>query len=180
MGFYWQFSVKKDDKGRITIPGEYKEVLNSEYNGCKLAITHGFVRQNCLVVHPDKVWVRKIQKLLKSKEGKKNPRELNILKRYLMSNTYLKQLDNNGKILIPQILWEKIGVNDKKGGREIIIVGNFDSFEIWDAKEWERYNQATKEKIEKSFISEADLEIFEKLDVESITTFEGEYEDQNI
>ncbi len=140
MAFFYHYTVKLDDKGRITIPSDYKSSMEEDYKSDNLAVVHGVAQQNCLVVYPLQVWIEKMNKLIKSPDmAKQNVRKIVNFRRYLNINTYQKKLDKTGKLLIPARLWEKIGLTKVSGGLEMVISGNFDCFEIWMQGSWEEY-----------------------------------------
>lgn len=141
MAFFWNYSLKLDDKGRITIPSDYKNALEKEYHTNNLAVVHGVVKQKCLVIYPYQVWIQKLKKLIEQNTVKQDARKVLTLRRYLTTNTYKKELDKNGKLLIPPRLWNKIDVEKIRGGLEMVIVGNFDSFEVWLSNTWEEYQK---------------------------------------
>lgn len=165
MYFSWYHSIKKDDKGRITIPNDYKNILSESFPGMKLSVTYGFVKQNCLVIHPSEVFDNKLKRLLKIKSIPQRQRTALLHhKRILTKNTCSKKLDRSGKLLIPKELWEKIGITDTSGGIELVISGNDDSMEIWPRADWDTYHNEDAP---------------EDIDVESLLTFDevDNYED---
>ncbi len=142
MAFFWNYTLKLDDKGRITIPSEYKHTLEKDFRTSVLAVVHGVVQQKCLVVYPQDIWVQKMKKLIQSSSGTQDARKILNLRRYLTSNTYQKELDKNGKLLIPPRLWHKLDIDNIRNGIEMVIIGNFDCFEVWLKSTWDNYQQS--------------------------------------
>jgi len=173
----YHYTVKRDDKGRIMIPSEFKEKIQLEYPEISLSVTHGVVPHPCLVIYPEPVWIDKMKKLLNSKKSKHSAQALNMYKRYLTSNCFTKGLDSTGKLLIPQELWDNIAMPQDKGGRDIMLIGNYDSIEVWDPAVWKNFNQKTAEMIKTMQSEEQLAEEFAKIDLESIFNFEEEQED---
>ncbi len=120
--FLGQYRHTIDDKGRLTVPARFRDLLaNGAY------ITQGF-EQNLMV--------------LTSLGFEAITRRVNLnsitdptardLRRLLFSTAAQVEPDSNGRILIPQFLRER---NQLDG--EAVLVGVGDYFEIWTPEHWD-------------------------------------------
>jgi len=120
--FFGQFDHNIDDKGRITIPSQYRDLLEGG-----AYITRGL--DNCLMVlrmdEFDSLY-HKIRNLSIT-----NPKARD-LSRLIFANAALQELDNAGRILIPQFLRDSAQLQKK-----IKVVGIGPFFEIWSPANWE-------------------------------------------
>jgi MraZ protein len=133
-----------DQKGRLTVPARYRELLAAE--GAYL--TQGF--DHNLIVYPQPIFdiiSRRVNQLSMTDPSAR------LLKRLMFSNAELVALDKTGRILIPQFLREALSFNS-----EAVIVGMGDYFEIWSPDLW--LGQATlMEKSEPTAMQFMDLDL---------------------
>ncbi|GAB4469813.1 MAG: division/cell wall cluster transcriptional repressor MraZ [Anaerolineales bacterium] len=122
--FLGQYFHSLDQKGRLTIPAKYREVLRGE-----VIITKGFDLN--LLVMPLEVFESWANQINDQNYADPNAR---LLRRYLFSNGEQAEVDRSGRILIPQYLREKANLNS-----EIVIVGVGSFFEIWSKENWEQH-----------------------------------------
>jgi MraZ protein len=124
--FLGQYRHTIDNKGRLTIPARYRELLvEGAY------VIQGF-DQNLMVLTPsafDSVSRRVSQMSMTDPTARQ-------LKRLLFSTGDKVEVDRSGRILIQQFLREVAGLDS-----EAIVVGVGDYFEIWAPEVWEQ--QAT-------------------------------------
>jgi MraZ protein len=111
-----------DEKGRMTIPARYRELLAAE--GAYL--TQGF--DNNLNIFPQPIFERISKRVNQLSMTDPSAR---LLRRLMFSNAELVILDKTGRILIPQFLREEISLDS-----EAVIVGMGDYFEIWSTDQW--------------------------------------------
>ncbi|UCE00087.1 MAG: division/cell wall cluster transcriptional repressor MraZ [Chloroflexota bacterium] len=111
-----------DDKGRLTIPARYRDLLAAD--GAYL--TQGF-DQN-INVYPPEIFERISKRVNKLSMTDPSAR---ILRRLMFSNAEMVALDKTGRILIPQFLREELNFDN-----EAVIVGMGDYFEIWSPGQW--------------------------------------------
>lgn len=122
--FLGQYFHSLDQKGRLTIPAKYRELLGGE-----VIITKGFDMN--LLVMPSEVFESWANQINDQNYADPNAR---LLRRYLFSNGEQVEVDRTGRILIPQYLREKANLNT-----EIVIVGVGNFFEIWSKENWEQH-----------------------------------------
>jgi MraZ protein len=123
-----------DDKGRVSLPARFREILSSRYAEERLILT-SFI-DPCLIAYPVAEWQlieEKIRQLPRF-----DPKVLR-LKRVLISGAQECQIDGNGRILIPPVLREFANLE-----REVIWSGMVDTIELWSKENWERVSQEAR------------------------------------
>lgn len=125
-----------DDKGRLSIPSKFREVMGEKY-GDKLIITSF---DSCLVVYPLQEWDKFEQKALGLTMLQKEVREF---MRLFISSASECNLDRNGRVLIPQPLREFAQID-----KEVVIIGVLNKFEIWSKDGWEGFISSSEGRFE--------------------------------
>jgi MraZ protein len=120
--FLGQYQHNIDNKGRLTIPARYRELLDTE----GAYITRGF--DHNLMVLPVSYFNRISREANRLSVTDSRAR---LLKRLLYGNAGLVEMDRAGRILIPQFLREVVGLDG-----EAIVVGVGDYFEVWSPELW--------------------------------------------
>jgi len=140
-----------DDKGRVSIPREFREVLAQAGGEETLVVTKNMNRG--LTAYPPEEWDRFVKRLEQGASGKKRT-SLNRL--YLAPKTEVL-LDKQGRLPLTkaQRKWAGIGDDD----REIVLVGNFRRIDIFSP---ERYREVVGSDVElimrdEDLINELDL-----------------------
>jgi MraZ protein len=121
-------AINLDSKGRLTIPTRYRQSLLDDCQG-QLVCTID-TSQNCLLLYPLPEWEEIELKL--SKLSSTNPQERR-LQRLLLGYAMEGEMDKSGRILIAPTLRQH-AVLDK----QIMLVGQLNKFEIWDADVWQK------------------------------------------
>lgn len=128
--FLGQYRHTIDNKGRLTIPARYRELLaEGAY------VIQGF-DQNLMVLTStafESVSRRVSQMSMTDPTARQ-------LKRLLFSTGDKVEVDRSGRILIQQFLREVAGLNS-----EAIVVGVGDYFEIWAPEVWEQQTTLIKD-----------------------------------
>lgn len=122
MFFLGQFYHSLDDKGRLTVPARFREILLTEGG----FIMQGF-EQNLMVLPSSafNAYAHAIQKMNIADESAR------LLRRMLYSSAYQVEFDKAGRILVPQVLRQFACIET-----EVVFAGNGDYFEIWSVEEW--------------------------------------------
>lgn len=120
--FLGRYHHTVDDKGRLTVPARYRDLMAAE--GAYL--THGF--DHNLNVYPIPIFERISTRI--NQQSMTDPSS-RVLRRLMFSNAELVVMDKAGRILVPQFLREEIGLDS-----EAVIVGMGDYFEIWSPPQW--------------------------------------------
>lgn len=122
--FLGQFEHTIDEKGRMTIPSSYRELLDGS-----AFVTRGF-DQNLLVLPPNK-----FEQLAESiSDASMTGSDGRDFRRWIFSSAGRVEVDRAGRILIPQFLRTYAGLNN-----EAVVVGNGSYFEIWDPETWRQH-----------------------------------------
>lgn len=119
--FLGQYQHSLDDKGRLTIPSRYRELL-----GEGAFITQGFDR-NLMVLPADK-WQQVYDHITAMNLTDPATR---LLRRMIFSNAYPAEVDKAGRILVPQSLRQFLALNG-----EASVIGQGEYFEIWSPGNW--------------------------------------------
>jgi MraZ protein len=125
--FLGQYRHNLDDKGRLTVPARFRELIMDQ-----AYITQGF--ESNLMVLTAPAFEAITQRVNQTSLTDPTARDL---KRLLFSTADRVEPDKNGRILIPQFLRDLIELDG-----EAVLVGVGDYFEIWAPQEWEQ--QMTK------------------------------------
>ncbi len=127
--FTGEYECTLDEKGRVSIPSKFREVLNQRYN-CKLILSRWF--DGCLALFPYEEWVKIANKLRETTsftqpEGRK-------LQRLFFSSAIECSLDKQGRLMIPQRQRQMAGIN-----RRVVMIGIVDKIEIWAKEAMDKY-----------------------------------------
>jgi MraZ protein len=119
--FLGQYQHALDEKGRLTIPARFRELLDG---GAYL--TQGL--DQCLVVMTSASFAQTMANLSAMNMADPNAR---LLRRVILSNAYPIEIDKAGRMLVPQQLREFAGLDG-----EAIVAGQGDYFEVWSPAAW--------------------------------------------
>jgi MraZ protein len=113
--------AKIDDKGRLKIPTDFRRLIEERY-GAELFVTS--VLGDSALIYPLPVWEEIEQRLsgMPSTDRTKT--------RYLERVNYFGQqvaLDVQGRILVPQLLRERAGMNG-----DVVVSGQLNHLVIWN------------------------------------------------
>ncbi len=120
--FLGQYRHNLDDKGRLTVPARYRELLEAG-----AFVLQGFDRNLMALTAP--AFEAMIRQVNQMNMVDPHTREL---KRLLFSTADRIEPDKSGRILLPQFLRELAGLES-----EAVLVGVGDYFEIWAPDAWE-------------------------------------------
>jgi len=120
--FLGQYQHSIDDKGRLTIPARYRDILAAE----GAYVTLGFDRNLMVLSVPV---FEHISKLI-NQTSVTDP-DARILRRQIYSYAELVSVDKVGRILVPQFLRDSVEL-----GNEAMLVGAGNYFEIWSPALW--------------------------------------------
>jgi MraZ protein len=119
--FLGRYRHTLDNKGRLTVPSRYRELLaEGAY------VIQGLDR-NLWVLTPGAFQAIS----LKVNEKSITDPSVRLLRRLIYSNGEQVEVDKAGRILIPQFLREAAGLDS-----EALLVGVGDYFEIWSPENW--------------------------------------------
>jgi len=121
--FFGQFEHNLDEKGRITIPARYRELLDTG-----AYITRG-IDENLMVMRTEEFdsLYHKVRELSITNPNARD------LARLIFSNAAMLEIDKSGRILIPQFLRSA-----SKLDKIVKLAGIGPYFEIWSLENWEK------------------------------------------
>lgn len=120
--FFGRFYHNLDDKGRLTIPARYRELLLPE----GAYVMQGFDPN--LMVLPSAVFEKLSQNINQMSITDPDKR---LLRRLIFSTADRLAFDRAGRILIPQFLRQAAGLDTN-----VVVVGAGVYFEIWSPEAW--------------------------------------------
>lgn len=117
-----------DTKKRLTIPSDWRELAGVPK---RLFVLPG-VNDKCLCVYPAREMTRRMERLRNLSIADTKGRQL---ARALASRSDLVPWDSQGRIRIKDELLDFAGVTN-----QVVLVGTFDGFEIWNPDLWNKVN----------------------------------------
>ena len=111
-----------DAKGRLIIPARFRDQLGDEFT-----VTRSL--DGCLAMYASPEWQALEEKLNALPMTNEKARSL---KRFLLGSAVICELDKQGRILLPQVLRDRAGLD-----KDITLLGVGDHIEIWDTNTYE-------------------------------------------
>jgi len=127
--FSGQYQNTLDDKGRLSIPADLREMLQDH----TLVLTKGI--EHCVWVLTPEYWEKMSAIFM-------NPKSLDMTEASSLHYRFIVpkqdvEIDKTGRIAVPQSLREFAGLN-----RECAILGKGNFIEIWDAEAFKAFEAA--------------------------------------
>jgi transcriptional regulator MraZ len=120
--FLGQYHHSLDEKGRLTIPARYRDLLAAQ----GAYILQGFDRNLMVLIAPTfEAISRRVNAMSMTDPSAR------LLKRLIFSTADRVEVDRSGRILLPQFLRESAGLQN-----EAVLVGVGEYFEIWAPEVW--------------------------------------------
>ena len=119
-----------DDKGRLVLPAKFREGL-----AAGLVLTKG--QERSIVVWPAAEFASYAERL---NEASRSDAQVRAYLRVLFSGAFDEIPDRQGRITVPPALREYAGLH-----REVVVVGNGSTVEMWDAAAWNSYLTAQED-----------------------------------
>ena len=132
--FFGFYEHSLDDKNRLMIPRKMREE-----SGMKVFILKGF--DGALSVYKAVTFEKMVQDIETLPFNLKNSRD--YIRTALASACEL-DVDKQGRIMIPTLLINKFHI-----GKEVVVIGVGDHFEIWNKELYEKYESETSPNFEK-------------------------------
>lgn len=127
--FRGNFTHAFDDKGRVSLPAEFRRALGSSGSSSVVLTNYISDGARCLEGFGLKAWVEFEHKLrAKSRFSAK----LQKLENFYLSRACECPIDGNGRILIPQYLRAYAGAE-----KEVTFTSSIHGFRVWDKRVWE-------------------------------------------
>ena len=124
-----EFKHNLDIKGRMAIPAKFRDKLEAG-----AIITRGI--DNCLFVFANNEWEILAKKLVALPLAQANSR---AFARLMLAGATDVELDNQGRILIPDYLRKYAGLS-----KSVIVAGLYNRIEVWDEAAWTTYKVKTE------------------------------------
>lgn len=122
--FLGTHAPRLDDKGRLVLPAKFREGL-----AAGLVLTKG--QDRSIVVWPAAEFAAYAERL---NEASRSDAQVRAYLRVLFSGAFDEIPDRQGRVTVPAALREYAGLD-----RDVVVVGNGTTVEIWDATAWETY-----------------------------------------
>jgi len=147
--FSGRFEHAIDDKGRVSIPARFREVLERN-NHERLFITnwYGAEGEPCLELYPPNLWQELLDKAANQPRFSANMQTFEV---FFIGGAHEVPVDRQGRILIPSLLREFAGLY-----RDVLFSAVRDHFQLWDKARLEKVLKTSQERIR-------DPQFFEKL-----------------
>lgn len=126
-----------DEKGRLNIPTRFREVLQGNYTET-LMVTNW---HRSLKAYPISEW-QELENMLLSSDASKAGLPSGFV-RYVISGVVECAVDRQGRIQLPGSLRAEFGL-----GKEVVLNGMLNNFEIWDKGAWLDETRRTRDKFE--------------------------------
>jgi len=133
-GFTGNFPLRLDSAQRVAIPSKFKEVLDKKY-GTTAAQVVLVPDSGKVKVLPIPVWEsvqRKLEELSEFDPAADDYRT------FIFGNMATCQLDAQNRVRLTPSLCELAELE-----KEVVVVGQQDRMEIWDAGKWKEFNAST-------------------------------------
>ena len=116
-----------DDKNRVSLPSKFRSLI-----GKKIVITPGL--DQCLFAFTTKEWEKIAGKL--SENSSMLSADMRSFTRYMFGGASEIEVDNIGRVLIPDFLRERANLKTK-----VVLIGVQNRVEIWNEKSWTDYKK---------------------------------------
>ena len=130
-----------DEKNRLFLPAKLRRNKN------RFIATPGF--EKCIYIYPLNQWVRIMDRL--NEMSLKDKSKQRMFRRVFLSNAVEVPVDNQGRIVIPQLLKSRSYIK-----KDVAVIGGGDHLEIWAKEKWQVYYSRSK-KIFNQLATELDI-----------------------
>ena len=155
------FQLKLDDKGRLSIPVRYRDIIHSKYQPRLEHITPELVLSSIgsrISVYPRAEWEILADALTEACSLPSLHQDARDLYHVLFGNAAESGIDSQGRILIPPHLRTKASLNG-----DLTIVGLNRYFDIWSRDAWEEYQSGVRgreEEIAQKIVELRDAQVY--------------------
>lgn len=134
--FRGELSQKVDSKARVSIPAAFRRVLEAGDPSCsvpprpRVVMVYGDERRRFVECYPITEMKRVEALIARLPKGSPNRR---LLERNLITLSATVEIDEDGRIVLPPRVRDKIGVTpaDLAAGFDAIFAGTLETFQIW-------------------------------------------------
>jgi MraZ protein len=133
--YFGEYTVKVDDKGRLTVPSRLRNVMEVEGDAVWY-MTRGF--DGCIAMYPRDEW-RRIRAQV-SRYSSMNPKALDF-RRMFFSSMGEAKIDGQGRMAVAPHLRELGGIDAES---EAVLIGVDDHLEIWNLDRWRSFQSGNE------------------------------------
>ncbi len=126
--FKGDHKCKVDAKGRILLPSSFRKLLVSDSEGC--CVLRKNLYENCIDLFSSEAWERQVD-IVYQKANRLSRKKSGFIREFFRDTAELS-IDNSGRILIPKKFFDKVDL-----GKEVMLAGQRDKIEIWNATAYE-------------------------------------------
>jgi MraZ protein len=138
--FNGRFDHAIDEKGRVSIPARFREILQAD-GFDRLYITNFMLdRERLLELFPPNEWEKVVAKFSGSRA---TDREAQLFETFYIGGAHEVPVDRQGRILVPPRLREFARL-----GRDVIFSAKHNRFELWDKTTLERILTIAEENLQ--------------------------------
>ena len=137
--FSGRFDHATDEKGRVSIPARFREVLQRDGHESLVITNWIYQRERCLALFPPNEWTRLSGKI--SQRGSLDP-STQTLQMFFIGGAHEVQVDRQGRILIPPKLREYAHLD-----RDVTFNALIDHFQLWDKAVLQRILEAAEQQM---------------------------------
>ncbi len=125
-----RFDHALDEKGRVSIPARFREVLQAEGHDRLYITNHVLEGERCLVLYPPREWEALAGKI---KEKARFDPKVQLFETFYIGGSHEVETDKQGRILIPPKLRAFAKLD-----REVTFSAQIDQLQLWDRGALER------------------------------------------
>ncbi|MDP9420716.1 MAG: division/cell wall cluster transcriptional repressor MraZ [Actinomycetota bacterium] len=125
--FYGEYERSLDDKGRVILPAEFRNLLGD--NGFITKVLDG-----CLAIYTTEEF-DKVAATMQENARRGGQTERHVARSFAAGSRPIAP-DRQGRIAVPPNLQEFAGLT-----RDVMVNGSINRIEIWDATRWRAVNQ---------------------------------------
>jgi len=115
-----------DEKGRLAVPSKLRIELGDPFYIVRL-------NERCLTAFPEEEWHKFAGKLSAIPQSDTKAQRA---VRMIFSSACKCEPDKQGRILLPQLLREKAGID-----KEVVMIGAYTRAEIWAREKWAEFEE---------------------------------------
>ena len=127
--FIGEYQHIVDEKGRLAVPLKFRKQLSKG-----AVVTRGL--DKCLFIYDALEWQKLAEKLAALPLSQANAR---AFARLMLAGAMDVDVDKQGRVMLPEYLRQYAGL-----GKEVVVAGLYNRFEIWDRKVWSTYKAQTE------------------------------------
>ncbi len=141
LGFTGEYQQKVDGKGRLSIPADFRRVLEAGDPAARqggalpgLYVQYGPHLKGCLMVQTVDAFTEIMNAIMAIRPRNAQEAEARRLAQVsILGNAIRLELDRDGRVVLPQRQRAKLGFSEG----EVVTLGLGDNFEIWPADTYE-------------------------------------------